>query len=585
MIDPTVPVGPNALTQDVRDNFAAAKSEITALQEAVFSFLVLPGGSIQAAIDALPSTGGVVTLLPDVTYLLPSTLTINQPNVTLQGSGWNTIIRRTAGMTGHLVEANASATRFVIRNVTADGNGPANTAGNFEICVNGANSLIQHCQVINAGAQGHIALSGADSRADDNTITGLGSATQGGYGIWAIGGDKVFVTNNHITGTAIDAIGFNGAGTQVVGNHIANCQCYAADSTIGGGQIAHYAVQPSPYDGALIAGNVIERGGGEASTGIELYGQNVTVIGNVIKNQQAQGITLSYISGTDNGILISGNTVMNCGQRAASNAPWVFSGISVFGPLDNIVITGNRFVDTQATPTQTWGVYINPGAYDNLAIIGNDLTGNTTEGASLAGVTGTNPVVMNNIGLVDAEKYLPLIGGTLTGPLTVEYFDASTPSISFNGNMNNTPPPEGFGGSIGFCLLGQVEVNFFNNYDTGSNAIAFSWHQRTANGVVELAQLSRQGEFIFNKYAADGSAGAPYFYSDVTNLHRILVNSINFVIYNANLEVQAGSLLLDHDPTQALEAATKQYADTHIAQLRDQIEAAVTRIAALEKRM
>ena len=367
--------------------------------DAAVGAMVAPRGSIQAAIDALPASGGEVTLSPDTAYLLTASLIISKPNLTITAPSWNTIIRRTVGMSGHLIEDQTSATGFVIRNITVDGNGPANTAGNFEIAVNGAGSLIQNCQIINAGAQGHIVLCGAGSRADGYTIVVVCSSNQGGYWIWAIGGDKVFVTNNHITGTAIDAIGFNGAGTRITGNHIFNCQCYASDSTVGGGQIAHYPDEPTPYDGALIEGNFIGSGGGEASTGIELYGQNVSVVGNAIMDQQAQGITLSYISGTDSGILISGNTVMNCGQRAASNAPWVFSGMSVFGPLDNIVIISNRFVDTQATPTQTWGIYFNAASYNHVLVTNNDLTGNIDGALYTTGISGTEHLVANNLGL------------------------------------------------------------------------------------------------------------------------------------------------------------------------------------------
>ena len=81
-------------------------------------------------------------------------------------------------------------------------------------------SLVQRCQVINAGAQGHIALSGVGSRADGNRIIGTGTGQ--GYGIWeAINGDPVLITNNHVTGTGIDGIGFNGTGSRVIGNHVA----------------------------------------------------------------------------------------------------------------------------------------------------------------------------------------------------------------------------------------------------------------------------------------------------------------------------------------------------------------------------
>lgn len=361
--------------------------------------VVPPGGSIQAALDALPATGGVVTLSANTTYLLTGTLTISKPNTRLQAPSWATIIRRTPGMLGHLISTEATATGFVIRDITIDGNGPLSTSGNFEIAVNGAESLVYHCQIINAGAQGHLALGGADSRADSNTIRGLGTASGGGYGIWAIGSSKVFITNNHITGTAIDAIGFDGNGTQIIGNHIENCQCYASDSTIGGGQIAQYT-NYDKVNGAIIANNYIGMGGGEASCGLELYCSDLTVTGNVIANQKAQGVGISVIAGHEHGgLLFTGNTVMNSGQRGASGAPWVFSGVSIFGPQNNIIMTGNRFIDTQATPTQQWGIWCYEAqTFNNVLITNNDFTGNR-DGAIHFASPGTNQIINNNIGV------------------------------------------------------------------------------------------------------------------------------------------------------------------------------------------
>jgi hypothetical protein len=259
---------------------------------------------------------------------------------------------------------------------------------------------VQHCKIINAGAQGHIALNGAGSRADGNVIIGMGT-THPTYGIWAIGGVKTFITNNSISGTGIDAVGFNGNGTQVIGNHISNCQCYADDATIGGGQIAHYS-DPTLTEAALIEGNFIDRGGGALSYGIELYNLNVSVIGNSIHNQKAAGINLSYISniaGSKAGILISGNTVLNSGQRG-SGAPWALAGLAVFGPLNSIVATGNRFCDTQAAPTQSWGILFNAGTYNNVVVANNDLTGNVS-GALTPPSGGTGHVMRDNLGASD----------------------------------------------------------------------------------------------------------------------------------------------------------------------------------------
>jgi hypothetical protein len=347
------------------------------------------GGSIQAAVDALPATGGMVALSPNTTYLLTSSLTIAKPNVTISAPSWNTIIKRQPGVTGHLIAATGHG--FVIRDVTVDGGGPAATGGSFEISTTGTDSLIYHCQVINAGQQGHIALNGAGSRAEGNRVIGLGTA-QGGYGIWAIGGVKTFIINNHVTGTGIDGIGFNGPGTRVIGNYVEGCQCYAEPATVGGGQIAQYNL--ASMAGGSVVGNYIGPGGGSISSGLELNGTDISVIGNAVVGQQTQGMIIT----DSGGMLIGGNMVLNSGSNGAAGPPWTLSGLSLFGPLNNITITGNRFADTRATHVQQWGVYIyEVPTNNNVIITDNDFTGNTLGGVYFPG-PGTGHVIANNLG-------------------------------------------------------------------------------------------------------------------------------------------------------------------------------------------
>jgi hypothetical protein len=355
------------------------------LQQVPPGVVVPPGGSIQAAHDALPATGGTILLAANTTYVLTAMLNITKPNVVIQAPSWNTVIQRGAAFTsGHLISGATTATGFVLRGVTVDGNSVV-VSGGFDGNTNGADSLIQQCQFINNGGNGCIGLAGVGSRADSNRIIGLSSPTVGGYGIWAIDHQKVSITNNHITGTTIDAIGFDGQGSQVIGNYVANCQCSASP----GGQIVQYS--PGLYPGALIEGNMIDQGGGINSSGIELNGFSVSVIGNTIINQYNCGIAID--SGTGASILISGNTILNNSQH-----PGQVGGIAVFAPLNSLTIVGNRIGDTQATPTQAWGIWIN-GTATNVLIADNDLTGNVT-GAIYGGATGY--VMMHNLGAPDS---------------------------------------------------------------------------------------------------------------------------------------------------------------------------------------
>ena len=339
----------------------------------------------------------MVTLSVNTIYTLTSTLLVTKPNVTLAGQGWSTILRRSAALTGNNAIITASGAGFTLRDMTVDGASLPHTSAEVEVV--GGNSLVTRCQIINGVGAMHLALQGNGSRASLNTITGVGTSDNTTYGIWAIGGFKTFINGNIITGTGIDAIGFNGNGTQITGNHISGCQCHAIPSTTGGGQIAQY--EPNT-DGALIEGNYIGQGGGDLSLGMELYGLNITIVGNVVVNQRSTGINIASISGGKPGILISGNTILNSGAFASISAPWLRSAIALFGPFDNTVITGNRLADTQTTPTQAWGVYINPETYNNLIVTGNDLSGNAAGGLLLTSVAGTGHVVANNLNAANA---------------------------------------------------------------------------------------------------------------------------------------------------------------------------------------
>ena len=106
---------------------------------------------------------------------------------------------------------------------------------------------VRNMQFINSAGTIYLGLQGQNSRATGNTITGMGGplSTERGYGIWAIGYTTVMIDHNTITGTGIDGIGFDGDGTQIIGNYVAGCHCWNVSQ---GGQIG-------PYYGTTRIGN------------------------------------------------------------------------------------------------------------------------------------------------------------------------------------------------------------------------------------------------------------------------------------------------------------------------------------------
>ena len=222
-------------------------------------------------------------------------------------------------------------------------------------------------------------------------IIGNPATTMQSYGIWAQGHVQVTIDHNNVSGTGVCGIGADGQGTLIEANSVSGCHNY---SGIAGGQIFVGNAGSISGIGLTVSGNFIDSGGA-TSSGIELNGNNMAVIGNTVINQARYGIYIN--SGAWSGLLISGNTVLNSGQQQAFN-----SGLALYPTLNNVVIVGNRFADTQTTKTQYWGINFNPGTYNNVIVTGNDVTGNLN-GNFIPPSAGTGHLYLNNMGVDDVS--------------------------------------------------------------------------------------------------------------------------------------------------------------------------------------
>ena len=378
---------------------------------------VPPGGSIQAAHDALPATGGTIMLSANTTYAITATVNITKPNVHLSAPSWATILRRDpAFSTGSVLLVSGAG--CTVEGFTVDGNSVAQD-NYFELNVNGDNSLVSRMQIINSHGPGHLALSGNNSRVTGSTITGLGLdiGTNKGYGIWAIGHQTVEIDNNTITGTGVDAIGVDGNGSRVIGNRVFGCHCYVAGP---GGQIAVYplAGDQSGGNGVTIVGNTIGTGGAGGSYGIEVDGPNALVAGNYIDSQQSNGIILTH-----QGTMVTGNTVRN--SPTSSNIDAILCTIGA----TNFVITGNQIFDDRVTKVMRAGVWIDNTAADNYAVAGNAITGSSINVAIVDHGQGKNKTIVGNTGY---DTQVPAIASAATLVLPMN------PVISLTGNATIT---------------------------------------------------------------------------------------------------------------------------------------------------
>jgi hypothetical protein len=356
---------------------------------------VPPGGSIQAALDALPATGGEVTLSANTTYAITAAIVSNKPNVRLSAPGWGTVIQRGPALAGIMLQLNGAG--CFIEGMTFDGNGTVNTSGQAEVQISGANSRITNAQVINSAATINISVSGAGGRVDHCTITGLGIAlsTERGSGVWAANNVPVMIDHNRITGTGLDGISASGSGVIIANNYVSTRYW-----TTGGGQIVLY---PTTGNGAstVVSNNFVGQGGSSATGGLEMNGNNVTITGNTIVNQYGSAIGLN----SGRGFTVTGNTIVNVGLDGSGS----HDGIVVEAGVTDFIISGNRIADDQATPTMRWAIAVNAGASDRYVIADNVVIPNQTgfPATRIAdGGTGTHKIIRDNVG---SDEILPLI--------------------------------------------------------------------------------------------------------------------------------------------------------------------------------
>jgi hypothetical protein len=341
--------------------------------------------SLQGCHDALPPAGGKMLLPADTTMVQSFRVTIRKPNVTIECPSWATVIQRSTTLNDEMLYMPGEGSTII--NCTIDGNGVNNTVNVYaDLDLAGTNSVGSHVRAINGRAIS-IAVDGTDARLTGSTIIGIGTSTLQTYGVWAIAHKTVMIDHNTISGTGIDGIGFDGPNTQVVGNHLFNIHCYTG---IGGGAIAQYS-GTGTTNGDLIEGNTIDTGCATNSSGLELNGNNTSVVGNVIQNQYFLGA----IAQAGHGYLFSGNLIRNSSYAGVNAAP----GLQINPGVSHVVISGaNRIIDDQATPTQRWGILIQPGASDYIEISGNEITGNVTAQIADAG-TGLHKSIQGNVGV------------------------------------------------------------------------------------------------------------------------------------------------------------------------------------------
>ncbi|MDP7310488.1 MAG: right-handed parallel beta-helix repeat-containing protein, partial [Dehalococcoidales bacterium] len=362
---------------------------------------VYSGDSIQTIHDALPSSGGVIQLDAETTYTVTARLNISKDNVTIRGAGiGSSILQIDDSLVDHMLWATGE--NFRISGVTFNGNGSTNTSNNKSTLLLGdTGAVVDGIEVKNFRTIG-ISATGASPSTPSNAtiinsrIIGMASASINSMGIHFNEDDPringIIISNNVIKDNGINAIFGGGSNITIDGNYFANNHLQISPE--GGGQIdivtgdGVSSTKDMDTTGVVIANNVFDAGGGALTSGLELNGNDITVVGNTIRGQDYYGVILQR----GNRHVISSNIISNSGTTG-TNSP----GIRVNADVEDFQITGNKIFDDQDTKTQSWGIQIMSGDSDNYIISSNDVRGNVNAAGLSDSGTGTTKQIFGNL--------------------------------------------------------------------------------------------------------------------------------------------------------------------------------------------
>ncbi len=312
-----------------------------------------------------------------------------------------------------------------------------------------------------------------DTGAYANTI---GGATAGARNlISGNGGGGVYLTDTGTTSNLVagDFIGVNPSGSASLDDGVFDVEIYygASGNTIGG-LTDDGSGGPAPGTGP---GNVISSAGTAAVEAyhVLLYGDDNTVLGNLIGTDATGTVALSYNYGAAVGAFGVGNTIGGMSPRSRNIISGNLAGFSITGSgttvLSNYI--GPDITGKVKLGTQSYGFYILAGQDVTIGLpgAGNVLAGGAAYGAYIVNTTGL--LVQGNLIGTDATGTASMpnfefgmllndndsnftIGGTAAGAGNV-----------FSGESNGT------GLQISYSDSGLIQGNDFGTDPTGMIAV------------------------------------------------------------------------------------------------------------------
>jgi hypothetical protein len=389
-----------------------------------------------------------------------------------------------AGTLGH------TGSNVTISGLTISGDYPRNTSNAFaEFAASGNNILINDVEFKAFNSIG-LNVDSIQSVVTNCIFSGANVSNVSAFGIWADGTS----TNSTITDCTFTGCSLNAT---FIGGESKIENCYFSDNAISdGGQVA---LSPNNLS-AQIIGCTFDKGSG-GDSGIEISHttgpqQEISIIGNKIKNQDHWGIVCESGTSLFRSLTIMNNVVKNCGQATADGH---YGAITILGPQTKFTISGNICFDDQAMHTQSYGIQTDNTA-SNHYVIENNICFNNTLNQILDQATGSDKRVVNNIGSPVAAstitvgtspfkytnidgypEYIIIVPGTLTAPFaqlkrgttTIQLVTSSQPlvvllkqgdavTVTYSSAPTMAKVPQGSAGKSG-SNIGGFNVHLFCN--------------------------------------------------------------------------------------------------------------------------
>jgi hypothetical protein len=376
--------------------------------------------TLNAAVDALPATGGVV-YLPPQDYNVTSTITVGD-DITIIGASWDSIVKWNTTTAGP-VFALTSANRSQILNLQIDGQtkgdqtGVGGTAGAGVHCSQAVDCRVSHCYIHNIG----------DPTNDATNIAHDGVSF---YGATRFTGDHNYITDCARNGMAMGTT-FSGG----VELNLHNNNCY-------NNRVSGIALEPL-ISRTTVRGNLcrLNLEGGITTSFGNWAVKDVSIIRNQCFENDTQGIGVLGASTSDLFNLLISDNVIQSVDVATSYGEGIILRHPGTGTMRNVQIRGNLIEDTDRD-----GIIINPSStavmqnicVDNNTLYNTNRTGNTVNSAigyqeTGASVTSRGICIRNNtiyiasLGSGSDPLYAIAIaegsGANITGMITGNFID------------------------------------------------------------------------------------------------------------------------------------------------------------------